>query len=1049
VLKNRDIAMESDGLSFRQINLETEEDGRALAAAGVLEAAFGDAWAQDVTRLRYRLREVAEQAIAKGEGISFRWVPPRSTGTSGITDTELAAAWRDVLGCLRGSGPSRLLLDLPGTPAAKRADLLGVLSGRLAPARYDMLGRLQAPFLAQRGFGNDWRNLTPDVVGSIGLKVPPRDAVAYAPHRWSWPLRVESQEALQSRAGERGFFVPGKEEPDLLLGVLSPKDSANAGLCIVTATAADAQRLRLPGPLPGARPAVLAPVAPDLLKDFLRGFAYEVAHDAPADIALNWSWLRFGHHQGDAAPLFLVPDAAWFGDMEASRLSARIRELVEDLRRRRDGPDIEPKAGLPGFGLGEVRRIAPAELADHIEAALREGRVRFDNESDVGTDMLTLHEAMRGERLSDPLAGSASDPFAVSLPSFYAPKLSMPAPPLSLPEDYDWLDEALSALEPKTPPAPIPSLPAAEPMPQPAAHEADRYADLNLFHDHHYGAEAPDPARRLGEGEALAAHAAYTLSVAIRREPTGIGAAQATRPVINPRQGRESVELLAVVSCRQPYAPIFEEPVLPLEWPHDADSAPALFRFTTGAAPPPEPLRIEVRLYARASLALLDIVEVVFTAGRWTRHEPEPGPTSPPLGAAWPDALALHVTRENGGYGFEVLFRRAGKEHLRTSLGRQLDEAELRYLLLRVRAHWTRLVIGKLASRPALTVEGYRQELAAIADLGSAAWLVLFGNRLGEGAGASEALGEALRSSPLAPGSPVRITTDRDAQGFVFPWAILCPPHGLNETPDPQAIWGLRYRIELTQKQGPLSPPSSRRPRIAAVLDPGFASSVDHRATLEAVTRNGAAAELLEGNTEEAVLGRLQEDPPADLYYYFCHGFAPGQDGLFKTDVLAEIRKVVEALPAADQLPWTKMLSLAGDETRVAAMLTGAAHITEDRLNQARFFIAGRPLVFLNMCHSADLQPSLRAGLTSVFIARSAAAVLGTECPVTSVFADRFAERVLSLLLEGRDVGEAVLAARQHFHAARNPLGLVYTLYGHAEARLTVPNHPLPGNKHA
>lgn len=144
--------------------------------------------------------------------------------------------------------------------------------------------------------------------------------------------------------------------------------------------------------------------------------------------------------------------------------------------------------------------------------------------------------------------------------------------------------------------------------------------------------------------------------------------------------------------------------------------------------------------------------------------------------------------------------------------------------------------------------------------------------------------------------------------------------------------------------------------------------------------------------------------------------------------MLAEIRKAVEALPEADRAPWTKMLSLAGDETRVAAMLTGAAHITEDRLNQALFFAAGRPLVFLNMCHSADLQPSLRAGLTSVFMNRSAAAVLGTECPVSSVFADRFAERALSLLLESSDIGEAVLAARRHFHCARNPLGLLYTL---------------------
>ena len=48
---------------------------------------------------------------------------------------------------------------------------------------------------------------------------------------------------------------------------------------------------------------------------------------------------------------------------------------------------------------------------------------------------------------------------------------------------------------------------------------------------------------------------------------------------------------------------------------------------------------------------------------------------------------------------------------------------------------------------------------------------------------------------------------------------------------------------------------------------------------------------------EQVVLDRLEANPPADLFYYFCHGFAPGRGGPFKADVLAEtLRWVCRAL---------------------------------------------------------------------------------------------------------------------------------------------------------
>jgi hypothetical protein len=91
------------------------------------------------------------------------------------------------------------------------------------------------------------------------------------------------------------------------------------------------------------------------------------------------------------------------------------------------------------------------------------------------------------------------------------------------------------------------------------------------------------------------------------------------------------------------------------------------------------------------------------------------------------------------------------------------------------------------------------------------------------------------------------------------------------------------------------------------------------------------------------------------------------------------------------------------------------------------------------MCQSADLVPSQRGGLVRVFLDHNASAVIGTESPMTGVFADAFSRVLLNdLFTNGSDVGTALWNARRHFlgPTERNPLGLAYTLYGRALARL-------------
>jgi hypothetical protein len=118
--------------------------------------------------------------------------------------------------------------------------------------------------------------------------------------------------------------------------------------------------------------------------------------------------------------------------------------------------------------------------------------------------------------------------------------------------------------------------------------------------------------------------------------------------------------------------------------------------------------------------------------------------------------------------------------------------------------------------------------------------------------------------------------------------------------------------------------------------------------------------------------------------------------------------------------------------------------LTYDRLHLEDLYELDRRLlpgsmVVLNTCESALLSPVLTDSFVHFFLSRGAGAVIGTECPMTIEFAHPLGERALTSLLCGRPVGEALLEARRHFLGLRNPLGLAYTVYGSATARLDGP----------
>src|SRR4029078_10680915 len=92
--------------------------------------------------------------------------------------------------------------------------------------------------------------------------------------------------------------------------------------------------------------------------------------------------------------------------------------------------------------------------------------------------------------------------------------------------------------------------------------------------------------------------------------------------------------------------------------------------------------------------------------------------------------------------------------------------------------------------------------------------------------------------------------------------------------------------------------------------------------------------------------------------------------------------------------------------------------------------LAGKPLVFINACESAELSPAFYDGFVPYFMAKGARGVIGTQCKTPALFAAEWAERFFDRFLGGEALGDAFLGLRQDFlNQYGNPLGLMYAVH--------------------
>jgi hypothetical protein len=332
-----------------------------------------------------------------------------------------------------------------------------------------------------------------------------------------------------------------------------------------------------------------------------------------------------------------------------------------------------------------------------------------------------------------------------------------------------------------------------------------------------------------------------------------------------------------------------------------------------------------------------------------------------------------------------------------------------------------------------------------LAEEGQNLWKKLFQGKI---EGSLFDVGEWLRTHPLEKDGIIQVTFSERTKDFVFPWALLYDkslPNNRYSYPDPEGFWGFRFCIEqihANERGVDRALELSDKLRLAFMLWEQFPNARDQINLMNDLTkRSHGKINIVGPITEKETCFSQLEKGDANVLYFYTHGHTklPAIDApdsnkferFFKTfygdfDTDDPRRKLYESIKKSIERGQFEI-----DKTWIE--LTSGKLLLDDLRGRLTKKFECKPFVILNMCESAQVLPSMSDNLVDFFIDRGASGVVGSECPMTIMFAHPFAEYFLKSLLAGREIGFALLETRRYFaEKFRNPLGLAYTLFGPA-----------------
>ncbi len=278
--------------------------------------------------------------------------------------------------------------------------------------------------------------------------------------------------------------------------------------------------------------------------------------------------------------------------------------------------------------------------------------------------------------------------------------------------------------------------------------------------------------------------------------------------------------------------------------------------------------------------------------------------------------------------------------------------------------------------------------------------------------------GPGYQSVPVCP-----LVRDWDGRSLLVSGDAVSCPHAADVSHAsnllcPFGFLGFCHDIEqLSRTERPVVSISAAAGSSIVVAETAY--QVNQRALQQHVTglRQTIAARLpgvavMEASGKAALEQLISHDLP--LIYFYCHGERP--NAASRETYLGIGNR--EWVTPPDFMSWVR-----------------AAYLSRHQ----RVWDQVRPLVFINACHSAELDPAALFNYVDAFVgAANAAGVIGTEVKVQQDLAMAFAQLFFDgLLTGGATVARALRQARMEFLAQGNLFGLAYTPYCWADLTVT------------
>lgn len=255
-----------------------------------------------------------------------------------------------------------------------------------------------------------------------------------------------------------------------------------------------------------------------------------------------------------------------------------------------------------------------------------------------------------------------------------------------------------------------------------------------------------------------------------------------------------------------------------------------------------------------------------------------------------------------------------------------------------------------------------------------------------------------------------------DADNFAFPWELICLPSSDSQSGSCCHFWGMNHIISRVI--------SRDRARPGGFISPII--SIDSLPTLGLLIYDGLSG----ANQESHLFSRWQDEGKLSL---FC--LRP-LDPEKRREELQEFQRF-----------WSNTLNLAHFACHAFynssiphnsyLLLSEEFEISLRDITNQEIYTNGHPLIVMNACETGELTPHYTSSFAAHFLKCGARGVVATECAVPDTFAADFSNQLYTQLLEGKSLGECLLAVRQYFFQEYgNPSGLLYSMYAPPTIRL-------------